>query len=54
MKSNLRDIQVVAIYFQHGSKSSVLHSDQKDVQDWMKVDVFKNLPSSNYKNRLHE
>jgi len=32
----------------------VLYSDQKDVQDWKKVDVFKNLPSNNYKNRLHE
>jgi hypothetical protein len=48
MKSNLRDIRVVATYFQHGSKSLVLHSDQKDVPDWNKVDVFKNLPSSNY------
>jgi hypothetical protein len=48
MKSNLRDIQVVATDFQYGSKSSVLHSDQKDIPDWKKVGVFKNLSSNNY------
>jgi hypothetical protein len=48
MKFNLRDVLVVATDFQHSSKSSVLHSDQKDVPDGKKVDVFKNLPSNNY------